>query len=232
MFPGKKYYEKYARTYPDDLVIRGTQIAAIKKFLKVKGKIGLDVGSANGALAMELAKLGAKKIYGIDIADSFITAAKKDATRQKVKNVSFQQADANVLPFPDNHFDFITCTEVLEHVPGFQKAIKEIYRVLKPGGQFAITVPNTLCPAEMLHQAKHYLMYALTKDPITHINLFFLPTVKKHFSWGKNIKVQPLHFVLPFLPKKYCHSTAIQIDIAAGNILKPIAFDCFITGKK
>lgn len=226
------FYENYAKNYPDDLVIRTSQLLMIKKLINYKDKIGLDVGSANGAFAIELAKCGAKKVYGIDIAKRFVENARKKATELKIRNVEFKQADARELPFKDETFDFVICTEVLEHVPNFKKAICEIKRVLKPNGEFLITVPNSLNPAEILHQLKHFVFYILKGEPFTHINLFFLPTFKKHFAWAKEAKILPLHFVIPFFPKKYISNALVEVDIYLGRILKPFSFDIVLKGKK
>lgn len=51
------------------------------------------------------------------------------------------KADICNLPFQDNEFDFIICNHVLEHIPDDTKAMKEIYRVLKPGGTAILQVP-------------------------------------------------------------------------------------------
>lgn len=228
----KQFYEKYANTYPDDLVVRGSQLAKIKALLNYRNKVGLDIGSANGAFTIELAKSGAKKMYGIDIADEFIKKSTARLKKEKLKNVTFLQADANKLPFQDNSFDFIICTEVLEHVPGFRKAIAEIKRVLKPGGIFVITTPNSFNPAEILHQIKHVIFYVTKKEPITHINLFFIPTFHSYFSWAKNKKTDSLHFVLPFFPKKFVNHPLITLDLAIGQLLKLVSFDIVLTGKK
>ena len=52
--------------------------------------------------------------------------------------------DALRLPFPDDTFDRIIASEVLEHVPDDQAALDELFRVLKPGGTLAVTVPAWL----------------------------------------------------------------------------------------
>ncbi|WP_124980308.1 class I SAM-dependent methyltransferase [Nonlabens xiamenensis] len=51
------------------------------------------------------------------------------------------KADICALPFADNEFDFILCNHVLEHIPDDQKAMVEIYRVLKPGGTAILQIP-------------------------------------------------------------------------------------------
>lgn len=54
------------------------------------------------------------------------------------------QGDALKLPFPDDTFDKIVAAEVLEHIPNDMPAMAELLRVLKPGGQLAVTVPSWL----------------------------------------------------------------------------------------
>lgn len=54
------------------------------------------------------------------------------------------QGDALALPFPDDTFDKIVAAEVLEHIPNDMAAMTELMRVLKPGGQLAVTVPSWL----------------------------------------------------------------------------------------
>ncbi len=51
------------------------------------------------------------------------------------------KADITRLPFPDNHFDLIFCNHVLEHIKEDTKAMKELYRVLKPGGKGIFQIP-------------------------------------------------------------------------------------------
>jgi ubiquinone/menaquinone biosynthesis C-methylase UbiE len=51
--------------------------------------------------------------------------------------------DVTDIEFPDNHFDVVYCSHVLEHVPDDRRALKEFYRVLKPGGWAMLQVPIT-----------------------------------------------------------------------------------------
>ena len=55
-------------------------------------------------------------------------------------------ADASALPFPDASFDGCCATEVLEHVEDDRGALRELHRVLRPGGILAISVPHARCP--------------------------------------------------------------------------------------
>lgn len=59
------------------------------------------------------------------------------------KHFGLSAANALQLPFADNTFDKVICSEVLEHIPDFKAALQEIERVLKPGGLFCASVPRT-----------------------------------------------------------------------------------------
>jgi SAM-dependent methyltransferase len=72
------------------------------------------------------------------------------------------------IPFADEQFDSVLCTEVLEHLPEPEKAIKEIKRVLKIGGFLYLTVPQEWClhyePADYFRFTKYGIKYLLEKN--------------------------------------------------------------------
>lgn len=95
----------------------------------LKGKL-LDIGCADGTTIDYISqKFPFLNITGIDYYKKAIDFAKK--TKPHIK---FIHADVHSLPFKKNDFDIITSVEVLEHLENPQKALEEIYRVLRPGG--------------------------------------------------------------------------------------------------
>lgn len=104
----------------------------------LKGKKFLDVGCGLGFFASKAGKLGAD-VYGIDIGERLINISRKRYPKGK-----FSVASAARLPFKDNSFDLILCTEVIEHVNNQNKALSEIFRVLKKGGYLVLTTPNKI----------------------------------------------------------------------------------------
>jgi SAM-dependent methyltransferase len=64
----------------------------------------------------------------------------------ELSDVKVKVADLNNegLPFPDASFDLITCTEVIEHLEHYRSTLREMYRVLKPGGTLVLSTPNIL----------------------------------------------------------------------------------------
>lgn len=99
-----------------------------------EGKI-LDVGCGHGYLLARLQSQH-RSLYGMDMTGGTIKVA-----QDRIKEASFRLADAREIPFKSDTFDYLICTDVLEHIEG-DEAIRECYRVLKPGGTALITVPR------------------------------------------------------------------------------------------
>ncbi|EKD49274.1 MAG: ubiquinone/menaquinone biosynthesis methylase-like protein, partial [uncultured bacterium] len=97
------------------------------------GKI-LDVGTGSGFYLKQVKKLG-WNVYGVDIN----AQAAKIANRNGLNVFCGELADAK---YPNNFFDLIRISMVLEHVHSPREYINEAYRVLKPGGLLGISVPN------------------------------------------------------------------------------------------
>lgn len=116
----------------------GTRVrnSYLLKFLQPKrGDRILDVGCGVGYFADLLTEKGAE-VWGVDLDRDSIRVARLVLSER----VKFASAES--LPFDDNSFDKILCSEVLEHISDDKKAIREILRVVKPGGRILITVPS------------------------------------------------------------------------------------------
>lgn len=95
----------------------------------------LDAGCGPGTITLDLAKRVAPgEVVGIDQGPEQIEAARQHAVQQQAKQVRFEVADICALPFPDNSFDAAYCNAVLAHLQHPEQAVRELYRVLKPGG--------------------------------------------------------------------------------------------------
>jgi len=130
-----------------------------EKYIKEGMKI-LDVGCGNGRL-FELVKNKNVKYFGIDNSEKLIEEAKR--LHNKSGTVNFSVGDILSLPQSDNEFDAIFCIAVLHHIPSKElreKAISQMYRILKPGGILIMSLWN-------LYQKKyrHYL-YKFTIDKL------------------------------------------------------------------
>ncbi len=108
----------------------------------------LDLGCGVGRHVITAYTLKNIQSIGVDIClDDLKTAAERfrsefEEEGNEVKSFGLSVANGLSLPFTDNCFDKIICSEVLEHIPDYLSVLTEINRVLKPGGVFAASVPR------------------------------------------------------------------------------------------
>jgi 2-polyprenyl-3-methyl-5-hydroxy-6-metoxy-1,4-benzoquinol methylase len=140
-----------APTYQD----RYTRIMGL---VNRSGKI-LDLGCADGFYSRAIAGRG-NQVIGIEANPEYVCDSSPDA------NPCFLQARGEKLPFEDGYFDSVLCIDVIEHVEDDAVVLSEISRVLRPGGQLVLSVPNVEFP--------------LTYDPIN----FILKPFHKHLPIG------------------------------------------------
>jgi ubiquinone/menaquinone biosynthesis C-methylase UbiE len=131
----------------------GMSLDWVAKLLELKGnEYVLDVGSGTGRTSVQIAKrLTTGRLVGIDIWDTMELSgnsperAYKNAEIEGVKaKVDFKFGNVLEIPFNDDIFDIVTCSSVLNNLPGEKnrvKALKEIFRVLKPGGKCMLLEP-------------------------------------------------------------------------------------------
>ncbi len=133
-----------------------TQFAKIKQ-----GDVVIDLGSGAGNDAFiarhETGEAG--KVIGIDFTPAMIDRARQNAEVRGFNNVEFRQGDIEKMPVTANTADVIVSNCVLNLVPDKDAVIKEIYRVLKPGGHFSIS--DIVLEGELPNQIKEAAeMYA------------------------------------------------------------------------
>lgn len=99
----------------------------------------LDVGCGTGFAVIEIArKLDQGRACGVDISPGMIEKANRNIPLELAGRVSFQVASSEQIPYPEDEFNFILCTNSFHHYPDTHKALREMYRVLKPGGLLVI----------------------------------------------------------------------------------------------
>jgi SAM-dependent methyltransferase len=122
-----KQYNKIGLVLPE----RGSgyQIELIRKFIPQNyyAKI-LDAGCGNGSYANIFQKSGYQNIYAVDLFE--------EISNQEIK---YLRASIDLLPFENESFDFIYSLSVIYYLPSIEKALAELFRVLKPGAFLIIT---------------------------------------------------------------------------------------------
>ena len=107
----------------------------------------LDLGCGEGRHALSAYISKELKVYAVDLSINDLGTTKNRfneffETDNEKKTLSLAAADAKHLPFQDNTFDSVICSEVLEHIHDYKSVLLEISRVLKDGGTAGISVPR------------------------------------------------------------------------------------------
>lgn len=102
----------------------------------------LDVGCGTGASLLPAAEAvgPAGRVIGIDVAEKMLERARAKAAAQDLRNVSLAKADMSGSGFPDDSFDAVVSVFSIFFVPEMERQVAELWRMLRPGGQLAVTV--------------------------------------------------------------------------------------------
>jgi ubiquinone/menaquinone biosynthesis C-methylase UbiE len=120
----------------------GRDAACLLPHLK-KGMTLLDCGCGPGTITLGLAEAVAPgQVVGLDLEASQITLARKLAEERKLKTVDFKVGSVYELPFPHQSFDAVFAHALIEHLGDPLAALRELRRVLKPGGVAGISSPD------------------------------------------------------------------------------------------
>lgn len=113
----------------------------------IKGKKILDFGCGSGRILTEFFRSGAD-IYGVDVDRDVIDIAKIWGKSEGVEPSRFKFYDGTRLPFDDGYFDYCFSTSTFEHLERPALSLKELSRVIKPGGYLFLGFPNRVWPFE------------------------------------------------------------------------------------
>ncbi|GAB5412512.1 MAG: class I SAM-dependent methyltransferase [Congregibacter sp.] len=112
------------------------------------GQRVLDLGCGEGRHVIAACALDGVDAVGVDLSLNDLATARErmeEFQKERPENsplFALMAGDALNLPFADASFDAVICSEVLEHIPDYRGALREIHRVLKPGGRLCASVPR------------------------------------------------------------------------------------------
>lgn len=140
----------------------------------------LDIATGTGDFAIDALKLNPEKITGIDISEDMLTIGRKKVKETNLSGIiELMKADAENLPFPENHFDAATVGFGVRNFENLEKGLSEVCRVLKKGGTFAVlefSIPEKFPMKQFYH---FYLKNVcpvigrmISKNPVAYDYLF------------------------------------------------------------
>lgn len=119
-------YSKYGKISCKDIsdILKGRQFDSL-----------LDVGCGTGFLIDMLAKDHKAEFVGLDLSPEMV----KQANCKNIASAKFVEGRSDAIPFEDNSFDVVTCSQSFHHYPDTDKAMQEALRILKPGGLYILS---------------------------------------------------------------------------------------------
>lgn len=135
-FKEKEFYNKQTQ---DEIHLRD-----ILKFVEINPRMKvLDLGCGSGYLTFPMAKENPEaNILGLDIVAKTLETNAAQAEKDSLCNLEFRSYDGIIFPFEDESFDLIVTRYALHHFPDIEQSMKEIARVLTPGGKLFISDPR------------------------------------------------------------------------------------------
>lgn len=192
-----KMFDNISRRYDllNHLLSLGIDIVwrkqAIKKLKKDKPKILLDVATGTGDFAIEALALDPEKVIGIDISEGMLEHGRIKMSRKGLGDkIQLLSGDSEHIPFEDNKFDAITVAYGVRNFENLEAGLREMYRVLKPGGKVVIlefSRPRKF-PFKQIYnfyfkQILPFIGRVIAKDRSAYT---YLPESVQHFPDGQN----------------------------------------------
>lgn len=136
----RRFFDRWAKSYDKFIFgwwMRYIQREVIRQLDLTQNSSVLDVGCGTGYTISELSKtISTGKLAGIDLSPNMIARAQRKLSG--TENVGFHQAEVEKIPFKNNSFDDVICTEAFHHFSEPSKALQEMKRVVKKQGRIII----------------------------------------------------------------------------------------------
>lgn len=181
--------------------IHNRRLNKIVEFIPKKENLRvLDAGCGEGQLLERISKNFKKNNLEIELFGSDITKVSLESAKRRINAKLFLE-NLEKLHYPNNYFDVITCTEVIEHIPEYKKVIEELKRCLKPNGLLILSFPN-----EPLWTFSRFLLGRVPIKVPDHVNSFS----SKQIIRIVNLKIKK-RFNIPFRLPSFIALTRIIV---------------------
>lgn len=169
----------------------------------------LEIGCGRGGFSHYLATLPYKpaQLFACDYSEAALDIARAKYGKNEI---TWKQENIMALSFPDQSFDTAISCETIEHVPHPDKAIQEIYRVLKPGGRLLLTCPSYFNPFGIWCVYRWMIGKPFTEGGQPYVNYILMPRV---YWWLKSTgftveKFKTSEFIIPARVPKHFYDEA------------------------
>ena len=169
---------------------KGWRKKAIAEAGKVKPQNILDVATGTGDLAIAATKLNPKSITGVDIAEQMLEVGRKKIAEQGLDHIiTLQGGDSESMPFANASFDVVTCAYGVRNFEHLEAGLREMYRVIRPGGRVVIlefSHPTTFPVKQLYKFYFRFILPTLGRMVSKHSSAYtYLPESVKAFPEGK-----------------------------------------------
>jgi ubiquinone/menaquinone biosynthesis C-methylase UbiE len=137
----------------------------------------LEIACGPGFVALLFAER-AREVVGLDLTATLLEKARQRQHERGLKNIQFIQGDAEQMPFPDGSFSIVACHKAFHHFPHPEQVLREIYRVLSPGGR--LVLGDTISSDDPQKNALHNHIERL-RDP-SHVKMYGLAELQSLIS--------------------------------------------------
>jgi ubiquinone/menaquinone biosynthesis C-methylase UbiE len=139
-----------------------------------RGKVVLDIASGSGYGSALLAT-SAKKVQGVDVSPEAVEYARATYAGE---NVEFTVGSATEIPLGDDSVDVVVTFETIEHVEDYRTFVREIRRVLKPGGIAVVSTPNDL----EYEEGNHFHLHEFVRDELVDLLRADFPHIDEYYQ--------------------------------------------------